>query len=142
MDKDNGRFNVLDLGMDDVFNPSEDYLEFAAAASVLFTVKACLLENDTPEMRLFDIRKRVDPVEFAQGPTSKYDNMYGFLRTAVITYGLDCKEDVPASVPIWKKLATYIWAEKVDLITSIRLKNAGSSRKSAPPPPESLEDES
>lgn len=85
MDKDTGNFNVLDLWKDEVFKTFEEYLDSGAVASVMFTVNAWLLENDAPKIRFFDTHKHVNPVDFEQGPMSKYDNMYGFLRTAMMT---------------------------------------------------------
>lgn len=101
----------------------------------MFTIKSCLMDNDKPETRIFDIRKKVVPEEFVNGPTSRYDNMYTYVRAAMIKYGLPCTQELPAGSPIWKKLTAYIWPDEVMEICALRERGAARATSGIPGPP-------
>lgn len=104
------------------------------------TIKHCLMTNETPEARLFDIRQRITPTEFVSGPTSRYDSMYTIVRKAMTAYGIECRTKLPAGAPVWKNLVAYVWPAEAETIFEARAKarrptiHHGAETRSKPAP--------
>lgn len=126
------QFNVLIYGIDYVFKKLDPYRGVPELGSAIETFKTCLMNKHSPEERLDNVRNEVNYDALVSGTSNIYDRLFSIIRTAMITYGISCKTNLPNGAPVWKKAVIIIWPEQYQEICTAR---DGTIMETQPPPP-------
>lgn len=121
------RFASLDYGSDEAFLNLVPYLEIEGLRNFLLDFKKCLIDNSTAETRIRAIKDVIVPCDFVSAAMSRNERVYPLIRSALISYGIDCKINIPNATSVWKKLVAVIWPDRIEEISKMKIMNMDSS---------------